>query len=385
MNAGRQTSLTTSAVRDWLVDRGEEATAVTMMRALRSQEATVGTSQALILLETLRSELSGAGPLQNLIKTRSVTDVLVNGSGQVWVDDGHGLRAVASPFETDEQVRRLAQRLAAAAGRRLDDSMPFCDAKLPDGTRLHACLSPVSRPGCLISLRIPNRGSLTLDDLATTGSVPAAALPWLRALIASRVSFLVSGGTGSGKTTVLGILLGLLPQHERLVILEDSAELNPDHLHTCALEGRPSNVEGSGRIALSDLVRQAMRMRPDRLVVGEVRGPEVVDLLSALNTGHEGGACTVHASSAASVPQRLEALAMTAGLDRYAAHAHIAGGLDVVVHLRRTLRAREITGLAGLERDTDGLCHVRPLVTFADGVTVQDEEHDVVKRLRDHL
>ena len=189
--------------------------------------------------------------------------------------------------------------------------------------------------GTLISLRIPQRSAFTLDDLVERGTIDDAGADVLRAMIAARLAFLVSGGTGSGKTTVLSSLLGLMPPHQRLVIVEDSTELDPDHPHVVRMQARTANVEGAGVVSLRDLVRQALRMRPDRLVLGEVRGAEVVDLLAAMNTGHEGGAGTVHANSAADVPARLEALGLTAGLDRLAVHALIGAGIDAVLHLGR--------------------------------------------------
>ena len=210
-------------------------------------------------------------------------------------------------------MRRLAQRLAGMAGRRLDDSAPFADLRLPDGSRCHAVLAPVSRPGTSISLRVPPARAFTLDELLDAGTLTPGGAELLQALVAARVAFLVSGGTGSGKTTLLAALLSLVDPAERLVLVEDASELRPDHPHVVALEGRPANVEGAGAIDLRTLVRQALRMRPDRLVVGEVRGAEVVDLLAALNTGHDGGCGTLHANSAVDVPARLEALALAAG------------------------------------------------------------------------
>ncbi len=187
-------------------------------------------------------------------------------------------------------------------------------------------------------------------------------------MVAARLAFLVSGGTGSGKTTVLGALLGEVPGNERIVIVEDSTELDPAHAHVVRMQSRPANIEGAGLVSMRDLVRQAMRMRPDRLVVGEVRGAEVIELLSAMNTGHEGGAGTVHANSATDVPARLEALGLVAGLDRQAIHALVAAGLDAVLHLGRDGGRRVLAGVHVLHRDTDGLVRTRPAFTRRDGV-----------------
>jgi pilus assembly protein CpaF len=295
-------------------------------------------------------ELSGAGPLEPLLRAPGVTDVLVNGPQQVWVDRGAGLEPAGVGFPDEEAVRRLAVRLAAAAGRRLDDAAPWVDAALPDGTRLHAVLPPVSGSGTCLSLRVLRRARLSYADLADRGALPGAAVDLLPAVVHRRLAFLVTGGTGSGKTTVLSALLGLVDPAERLVLCEDAPELSPDHPHVVRLLTRPPNVESVGAVSLRDLVRQALRMRPDRLVVGEVRGGEVVDLLAALNTGHDGGCGTLHVNRAAEVPARLEALGVAAGLDREAVHSQAAAALALVVHLRRGSAGRQVAEVAVVRR-----------------------------------
>lgn len=347
-------------VRARLLASGLEPTAAEVARALRDDGALLGRELLLAEAERLQAELAGAGPLEPLLRDPLVTDVLVTAPDEVWVDRGHGAEPVAVRFRDDAAVRRLAQRLASACGRRLDDAVPYVDGRLPDGTRLHAVLAPVSVAGTCISLRVPRRRSFTLEELVAVGALPAAAVPWLDAVVAARLSVVVSGGTGTGKTTWLAGLLSRCDPLDRIVVVEDSAELVPDHPHVVRLEARPPNIEGAGAISLRDLVRQSLRMRPDRVVVGEVRGAEVVDMLAAFNTGHEGGMTTVHANSAADVPARLEALALAGGLDRVAAHAQMAAGLDVVVHL---------------ERGRDGIRRWRSLSVArrVDGVTVLDD------------
>ncbi len=322
-------------VRDRLVADGVVPSPADVVRALRDDGVLLGADRLLVEAERLHDELSGAGPLTPLLRDPAVTDVLVTAPDAVWVDRGDGVERVAVRFSDDRAVRRLAQRLAAACGRRLDDASPAVDARLPDGTRVHAVLSPVAVSGTCLSLRVPRRRAFTLDDLVALGSVPVDAVPWLRAVVDARLALLITGGTGTGKTTWLSMLLGLCAPRERLVVVEDSAELLPDHPHVVRLEARPPNLEGAGAVTLRDLVRQSLRMRPDRIVVGEVRGAEIVDLLAALNTGHEGGCATIHANAPHDVPARLESLALAAGLDRAAVHAQIAAGLDVVVHLVR--------------------------------------------------
>lgn len=303
----------------------------------------------LSLIRAAEDELVGAGPLEPLLRRAGVTDVLVNGPDDVWVDTADGLVRTEVRFADSAAVRRLAQRLATLAGRRLDDATPWVDATLPDGTRLHAVLPPIAADCPSICLRVLGRRQFSFADLVELRTVPRPAAAVLENLIADRRSFLVTGGTGSGKTTLLGALLSLVPDHERLVLVEDAPELAPVHPHVVRLLARAPNVEGAGAVTLRDLVRQALRMRPDRVVVGEVRGAEVADLLCALNTGHEGGCGTVHANSPAEVPARLEALGAMGGLDRAGVHSQLVAGLDAVVHLTRTRYGRTVSEIAEFE------------------------------------
>lgn len=284
-------------------------------------------------------ELPGAGPLTPLLVDPAVTDVLVNGV-EVWTDRGDGLARADVTFSSPQQVRRLAQRLVAGCGRRLDEGNPCVDACLPDGTRLHAVLPPIATDGPYLSLRTFRRQAFSLDDLQRLGSVSDVGAELLAGIVAARLSYLVSGGTGTGKTTVLASMLSEVPRHERIVIVEEAAELRPRHPHVVALQARTANVEGVGSVGLRELLRNALRMRPDRLVIGECRGAEVLDLLGALNTGHEGGAGTLHANSAADVPARLEALGLLGRVPPAAVRAQIAAGLHVAVHVRRVPTGR---------------------------------------------
>jgi pilus assembly protein CpaF len=362
MNATRELI---DRVRNILAVMGAEPTPASVAAALRADGSLFGDATVLAVLEVLRREALGAGPLDNLLSEPGITDILVNGPDEVYIDRGSGLERVLVRTGDEPAVRRLATRLAAAAGRRLDDATPYVDVRLNDGTRFHAVLSPVAAPGTCLSLRVPSRKVFSLDDLVAAGALPAAGVPVLRDLLASRVAFLISGGTGTGKTTLLNCLLSLVDPSERLVLVEDASELRPDHPHVVRLEARPPNVEGTGEITLRDLVRQALRMRPDRLVVGEVRGAEVVDLLSALNTGHEGGCGTVHANSAADVPARLEALGALAGLTRDALHSQVASALHAVIHLTRAADGvRRISEIRTFERLPSGEIVTRPAAEF---------------------
>ncbi|WP_017933271.1 TadA family conjugal transfer-associated ATPase [Nocardioides sp. Iso805N] len=342
-------------VREWLAHSPGPLTPHRVADALRAAGRPVGDATVLAVYETLRRDVVGAGPLEPLLRLPGVTDVLVNGPDQVFLDRGAGLEAAAVRFPDESSVRRLAQRLAATAGRRLDDAAPYADVRLADGTRFHAVLAPLARPGTAISLRVPQQRAFDLAELVERGMVTAPGADLLRRLVASRRAFLITGGTGSGKTTLLAALLSLADPAERLVIVEDSSELRPRHPHVIGLEGRPANIEGAGRVEVSALVRQALRMRPDRLVVGEVRGAEVVDLLAALNTGHEGGCGTLHANSAIDVPARIEALALAAGLGREAAHSQLASAFDVVLHLGRDEGRRRLKEIALPRREPAGL------------------------------
>jgi pilus assembly protein CpaF len=352
------------AVRDQLARGGAQLTPQRVAQALREHGRPVGDATVLAVHDALLRDVHGAGILDPLLATPGVTDVLVNGADQVWIDRGEGLELTGVSFPDDEAVRRLAQRLAALGGRRLDDASPYVDLRLPDGTRFHAVLAPISRPGTVLSLRVPRRRVFDLNDLRVARALGAEGARLLTRIVDGRLAFLVSGGTGSGKTTLLNALLTLCDADERLVIVEDSSELRPEHPHVIALEARPPNIEGSGEVTMRTLVRQALRMRPDRLVVGEVRGGEVVDLLAAMNTGHEGGCGTLHANSAADVPNRIASLAMAAGLPRDAALSQLASAVDLVVHLHRPRGGvRRVRDIGVLDRAGPDVA-VLPAVTF---------------------
>jgi len=334
--------------------------------ALRAAGRPVGDATVLAVYEALRRDIIGAGPLEPLLALPGVTDVLVNGPGPVRIDRGDGVEETDVVLPSEEACRRLAQRLVASGGRRLDDAAPWADVRLPDGTRCHALLAPLAQPGTAVSLRVPRRGGFSLAQLRDAGTLTDASLDLVRRVVDARLAFLVTGGTGGGKTTLLAALLGSADPGERIVVVEDAAELRPAHPQVVGLEARPANLEGAGAVGLRDLVRQALRMRPDRLVVGEVRDAAIVDLLGAMNTGHEGGCGTLHANSAADVPARVEALALSAGLAREAAHSQLVAGLDVILHVRRDRRSgcRRLGEVAVVTRGRDGLARTEVAVAF---------------------
>ncbi|MFI2753583.1 TadA family conjugal transfer-associated ATPase [Cellulomonas sp. P22] len=354
-------------VRARLARRGTPPTDADVTAAVRAAGTVLG-SRALAELGTaVRAEVLGAGPLQPLLDDPDVTDVLVNAPDDVWVERAGRLERAGVDLGTAAQVRELAVRLAAAGGQRLDDASPTVDARLPDGTRLHAVLPPVAGGCTLVSLRALRQRAFALEELVAAGAVAPGLAPVLRALVAARASFLVSGATGSGKTTLLSALLSLVPGDQRIVCIEESGELTPDHPHVVRLLARGANVDGAGAVGLAELVRQALRMRPDRIVLGECRGAEVRDVLMALNTGHDGGCATLHANTARDVPARLEALAALAGLDRAALAAQAASALEAVVHLRRDGGRRYVAEIAVVRRDGSGELVVETAVGVAPG------------------
>ena len=333
----------------------------------------LGDAEVLSGLRTLQTELTGAGVLDPLLRAQGTTDVLVTAPDAVWVDDGDGLRRTSIRFADDDAVRRLAQRLALSAGRRLDEAQPWVDGQLTGlgagqyTVRLHAVLSPIAPGGTCLSLRVLRPATQDLAALMRTGTIDPSAAALLNDVIEARLALLVCGGTGAGKTTLLAAILGAVPARERIVCVEDAAELEPAHPHLVKLVARPANVEGVGEVTVRDLVRQALRMRPDRIVVGEVRGAEVVDLLAALNTGHDGGAGTVHATSPAEVPARLEALAAVGGLDRGALHSQLAAAVQVLVHVSRDHSGqRRVSEIAVLSPASDG--RVRAVTAWRAGI-----------------
>ena len=339
--------------------RGADVSAAAVADAVRAETGGVaGHGDVLAALRQLRQEFVGLGPLEELVTDDAITDVLVTGPDQVWVDGAGGLRRTEVRFADESAVRRLAQRLALAAGRRLDDAQPFVDGWLPGvgphgRVRLHAVLPPVAADGTCIALRVLRPATFDLEQLRRLGAFDARLVKVLQAMVAARLAFLVTGGTGAGKSTLLGALLAAVPGGERIVCVEDAQELAPRHPQFVRLVSRPPNIEGAGEVTLHELVRQALRMRPDRLVVGEIRGAEVVPMLNALNTGHDGGAATLHANAPAEVPPRLEGLAALGGLSREGLHSQLAAAVQVVLHMRRkTGGVRALTEIGVLHRDS---------------------------------
>ena len=360
------------SVRESVMADAAPVTASRVAAAVQASGRLLGTAGALAAVDSISAELNGLGPLQPLTRDPAVTDIFVNGPGSVWLDRGSGLERAPVVFSGEQQVRALAARLVAAGGRRLDDGSPCVDVRLDGGYRVHAVLPPISTAGTLLSVRIRRATVFSMPELRRDGMFGAGTSGTLvqsvlEGMVASRLSFLISGATGSGKTTLLATLLGLCHPGERLVLIEDAAELNPVHPHVVSLESRHGNLEGGGAVDLGELVRQALRMRPDRLVVGECRGPEVRELLTAMNTGHTGGGGTIHANAASAVPARLAALGALAGMGQDAVRLQVASAIDAVVHVERTGTGRRVASIGIMEAQDSGLA-----VTAALEVTSGD-------------
>lgn len=304
------------------------------------------------------------GELTPLLEQPELTDIFVNGPEHIWYEAAGQLHRASLNFTDDSQVRDLATRLIVAAGGRLDDAYPAADVQTAAGARVHALLPPISRTGTLLSIRLQATAQPSLRQLHTGGMMIQELETFLRYLVRSRANFLVTGGTGSGKTTLLSALLAEVAPNERLILVEDTSELNPNHQHTVSLQAREPNAEGRGAVSLSDLIRQALRMRPTRLAVGECRGAEILDMLTAMNTGHAGSGSTVHANSAEAVPARLYAMGAFASLTPQAVALQAATAIDYIIHLTRTGSQRQVAGVYRLTSGNDQhMLAVEPICT----------------------
>jgi pilus assembly protein CpaF len=310
------------------------------------------------LNEEILHEVQGLGPIEPLMRDPDVSDILVNTSRQVYVERMGKLEPTTVIFRDDAHLLQIIDRIVSRVGRRIDESSPMVDARLPDGSRVNAIIPPLALDGPLLSIRRFGRTPLTAEDLVRLGSLTPDMIAVLRAMVRARLNVLISGGTGSGKTTLLNCLSSFIPDGERIITIEDSAELQLQQPHVCRLETRPPNIEGRGEVTQRELVRNTLRMRPDRIIVGEVRGAESLDMLQAMNTGHDGSISTVHANSARDGLNRLEMMMQMAGFDLpiRAMRQQISSALDLVVHTARMIDGtRKVTGISevvGMEGDT---------------------------------
>ncbi|GAB4135836.1 MAG: CpaF family protein [Planctomycetaceae bacterium] len=319
------------------------------------------------MLRELEHEVFGIGPIEPLMHDESISDILVNNAHEVFIERHGRIEETEIIFADDAHLMRIIQRIASRIGRRIDEVSPMVDARLPDGSRVNATVSPISLDGPTLSIRRFGADPLTVDDLVKFGSLLPEMVDFLAAATASRVSFLISGGTGSGKTTLLNAMTRFIPKNERIVTIEDSAELLLQHRHVIRLETRPPNTEGTGEITQRALVKNSLRMRPDRILVGEVRGPEALDMLQAMNTGHEGSLTTIHANDTRDALSRLEMMVAMTGYDLPVpvVRQYISEGITLVVHLARLTggmrRAIRISEIAGIE---DGVYQMEDIFGF---------------------
>jgi pilus assembly protein CpaF len=309
------------------------------------------------LIEEIKNELLGLGPLEPLLWDDEITDILVNGPSQVYVERGGKLYLTDVSFQDDQHLMLIIDRIVSQVGRRVDEASPMVDARLPDGSRINAIIPPLALDGPALSIRRFGKRRYAVDDLVAKDSITPDMVEFIRAIIRARLNVLVCGGTGSGKTTMLNCISAFIPVDERVVTIEDSAELVLQQPHVVRLETRPPNVEGKGEVTARELVRNTLRMRPDRIIVGEVRGSEVFDMLQAMSTGHDGSLCTIHANTPRDSMGRLEMMMLLAGwsIPQRAMRQQISSALNVIIHVSRlsdgTRKCMKISELVGMEGD----------------------------------
>ena len=309
------------------------------------------------LNKEIADDILGYGPLERLLADDSISEIMVNGPGDIWIERQGRLFETTIRFNDDSHLRRIINKMVAQVGRRVDESSPMVDARLPDGSRVNVIIPPLSLSGPLVTIRKFSKKRLTLEDMVNLGTLTSDALDFLGACVRSELNILISGGTGTGKTTLLNALSASVPEAERIVTIEDAAELQLHQEHVLRLEARPKNIEGEGEISIRELVRNALRMRPDRIIVGEVRGAESLDMLQAMNTGHDGSMSTVHANSPRDALHRVETMVLMAGFDLpvRAIRQQVSSALDLIVHLDRfedgSRRVSHITEVQRMESD----------------------------------
>ena len=324
---------------------------------LNAEEAPLSPSDRADLERQIADDILGYGPLEPYLRDTSVTEVMVNGSDQVYIERAGRIEETRTSFLDDAHVLRIIDRIVSQVGRRIDEASPMVDARLPDGSRVNAIIPPLALRGPSLTIRKFARDALTLEHLIGLGTLTEQTAEFLAESVRGKLNILISGGTGTGKTTLLNAVSANVPPGERVVTVEDAAELRLLQRHVVSLESRPPNVEGEGEIRIRDLVRNALRMRPDRIIVGEVRGGESLDMLQAMNTGHDGSLTTIHANSARDALHRLEMLVLMAGIELpvKAIREQIAGGFDLLVHISRLVdgsrRVTQITEISGMEGD----------------------------------
>jgi pilus assembly protein CpaF len=324
---------------------------------LKGEEVPLSPSERALLERQIGDDILGYGPLEPFLRDPGVTEIMVNGYDQLYIERGGVIQETDASFLDDAHVLRIIDRIVSQVGRRVDESSPMVDARLPDGSRVNAIISPLALRGPSLTIRKFAQDALTLESLVELGTMTPQTADFLAQCVRGKLNLLISGGTGTGKTTLLNAVSQFVPTGERIVTVEDAAELRLQQRHVVPLESRPPNVEGEGEVRIRDLVRNALRMRPDRIIVGEVRGAETLDMLQAMNTGHDGSLTTIHANSARDALHRLEMLVLMAGVELpvKAIREQIAGGFDLLVHIARLVdgsrKVTQITEITGMEGD----------------------------------
>lgn len=309
------------------------------------------------LFEQIAAEILGFGPLQSLLEDDSITEIMVNGPKNIYIERKGKIHRVPITFESNEHVMRVIDRIVAPLGRRIDESSPYVDARLPDGSRVNAVIPPISLVGPVLTIRKFSKNPITVDQMIQFGSITPEAVQFLKACVEARLNVVISGGTGSGKTTLLNVLSGFIPSDERIITIENAAELQLRQEHVVTLESRPPNIEGRGEITIRDLVINSLRMRPERIIVGECRGGETLDMLQAMNTGHDGSMTTAHANTPRDALARIETMCLMAGMDLpvRAIREQVASAVDVICQQERmrdgTRKVTTITEVSGMEGD----------------------------------
>ncbi|NLU53995.1 MAG: CpaF family protein [Firmicutes bacterium] len=324
---------------------------------LRKKGRKINLDEQRLLEKKLLDDVLGLGEIEELVRDQTVTEIMVNGPNQIYVERNGLLELTDHKFTSNDEVKRIIERIVSPLGRRIDESSPAVDARLPDGSRVHAIIPPLAINGPTLTIRKFSKSMLTANDLLKNRSITHEMLTYLKEAVVGKRNIIVSGGTGSGKTTLLNIISGFIPEKERIVCIEDSAELNLNQSHVVRLEARPANVEGKGQVTIRDLVRHALRMRPDRIVVGEVRGAEALDMLQAMNTGHSGSLTTAHANTPEDMILRLETMVLMSGYDLpiKAIREQIAAAIDVIIQTQRltdgSRKVTSITEIKGIKKD----------------------------------
>jgi pilus assembly protein CpaF len=346
------------------------------IRTHLADEAGIARDDRERLVTEIADDILGHGPLERLLADDSITEIMVNGPFDVWVERQGRLFETTVRFTDESQLRRIINKMVAQVGRRIDESSPMVDARLPDGSRVNAVIPPLSLSGPLVTIRKFSKKRLDLSDLIRLGTLTTETVEFLRRCVLAELNILISGGTGSGKTTLLNALSTSIPDADRIVTIEDAAELRLNQRHVLRLEARPKNIEGEGEIPIRELVRNSLRMRPDRIIVGEVRGAEALDMLQAMNTGHDGSLCTVHANTCRDALSRIETMVLMAGFELpvRAIRQQVASALDLVVHLERLEDGgRKVTAITEVQRMESEVITLQDIFEFKVERVTQDQ------------